>query len=158
VLWTKHVVEFEAEGQTRTRVNDHFWERPMLATDWSQPSAKARAAVASLKGAARSVIVAHVIDEKLTRGRDAPAVQKLEAETRHRLESYCRELEEAGIAAEPTMAFGKSVSDVIRLSREHQASMIVLGKTGKDWFQQYFLGGVSHRIAEASELPVMVVP
>jgi nucleotide-binding universal stress UspA family protein len=36
--------------------------------------------------------------------------------------------------------------------------MIVLGKTGKDWFQQYFMGGVSHRVAEDSELPVMVVP
>jgi nucleotide-binding universal stress UspA family protein len=158
VLWSKHVVEFEAEGQTRTRVNDRFWERPMLATDWSQPSAKARAAVASLKGAARSAIVAHVIDEKLTKGRDAHALQELEAETRRRLESCCRELKDAGIEAEPRLAFGKSVPEVIRLSREHQATMIVLGKTGKDWFQQYFMGGVSHRIAEASELPVMVVP
>jgi nucleotide-binding universal stress UspA family protein len=158
VLWSKHVVEFEAEGQTRTRVNDHFWERPMLATDWSQPSAKARAAVASLKGAAQSAIVAHVIDEKLTKGRDAHALQELEAETRRRLESCCRELKDAGIEAEPCLAFGKSVPEVIRLSREHQATMIVLGKTGKDWFQQYFMGGVSHRIAEASELPVMVVP
>jgi nucleotide-binding universal stress UspA family protein len=74
------------------------------------------------------------------------------------LETCCRELADAGIAAEPCLAFGKSVPDIIRLSREHQASMIVLGKTGKDWFQQYFMGGVSHRIAEASELPVMVVP
>jgi nucleotide-binding universal stress UspA family protein len=158
VLWSKHVVEFEAAGQTRTRVNDHFWERPMLATDWSQPSAKALAAVGSLKGAARSAIVAHVIDEKLTKGRDARALQELEAETRRRLEAYCRELADAGIEAEPRLAFGKPVPEVIRLSREHEASMIVLGKTGKDWFQQYFMGGVSHRMAEASELPVMVVP
>jgi nucleotide-binding universal stress UspA family protein len=158
VLWSKHVVEFETEGQTRTRVNDHFWERPMLATDWSQPSSKACAAVASLKGAARSAIVAHVIDEKLTKGRNAHAMQELEAETRRRLESCCRELKDAGIAAELHLSFGKPVPEVIRLSREHQSSMIVLGKTGKDWFQQYFMGGVSHRVAEASELPVMVVP
>ncbi len=158
VLWAKHLVEHEVEGQPVTRINDHFWERPMLATDWSPPSEKALAAVADLKGAAQSAVVAHVIDEKLTKGRDPSAVGEIEAETRRRLEGYCRRLQDAGLPAEPQLAFGKSVPEVIRLSREHGATMIVLGKTGKDWFQQYFLGGVSHRIAEASELPVMVVP
>jgi nucleotide-binding universal stress UspA family protein len=158
VLWAKHLVEHEVDGRVVTRVNDHFWERPLLATDWSPPSAKALAAVAALKGAATSAIVAHVVDEKLTKGREPAAVREVEAETRRRLEGYCRELQNLGLAAEPQLAFGKSVPEVIRLSREHHATMIVLGKTGKDWFQQYFLGGVSHRIAEASELPVMVVP
>jgi len=158
VLWSKHVVEFEVEGQTRSRVNDRFWERPMLATDWSEPSAKALAAVASLKGAAQSAIVAHVIDEKLSKGRGPQDRQNLEAETRRRLETYCRELKAEGLEAEPRQSIGKPVPEVLRLSRESHASMIVLGKTGKDWFQQYFMGGVSHRIAEASELPVLVVP
>jgi nucleotide-binding universal stress UspA family protein len=158
VLWAKHLVEHEVDGRTVTQVNSHFWERPLLATDWSPPSAKALAAVAALKGAARSAIVAHVIDEKLTKGRAATAVGEIEAETRRRLEGYCRKLQDLGLAAEPQLAFGKSVPEVIRLAREHRATMIVLGKTGKDWWQQYFLGGVSHRLAEASELPVMVVP
>ena len=84
--------------------------------------------------------------------------QICDAETRRRLETYCRELKAAGLEAEPRQSIGKPVPEVLRLSREYQASMIVLGKTGKDWFQQYFMGGVSHRIAEASELPVLVVP
>ena len=158
VLWAKHVVEHEVDGRTVTQVNSRLWERPLLAIDWSAPSAKALAAVGALKGAAQSAIVAHVIDEKLTKDREPTAVADIEAETRRRLEGCCRELQDLGLAAEPQLAFGKSVPEVIRLSREHRATMIVLGKTGKDWFQQYFLGGVSHRIAEASELPVMVVP
>jgi nucleotide-binding universal stress UspA family protein len=36
--------------------------------------------------------------------------------------------------------------------------MIALGRTGKDWLSEYFLGGVSHRVAENSELPVLLVP
>jgi nucleotide-binding universal stress UspA family protein len=36
--------------------------------------------------------------------------------------------------------------------------MIVMGRTGKDWLSQYWLGGVSHRIAETSELPVLLIP
>ena len=76
VLWAKHLVEHEVDGRVVTRVNDHFWERPLLATDWSPPSAKALAAVGALKGAATSAIVAHVIDEKLTKGREPAAVRR----------------------------------------------------------------------------------
>jgi nucleotide-binding universal stress UspA family protein len=36
--------------------------------------------------------------------------------------------------------------------------MIVMGRTGKDWFKEYWLGGVSHKVAELSELPVMLIP
>ena len=34
----------------------------------------------------------------------------------------------------------------------------VMGRTGKDWLQEYWLGGVSHRVAEMSERPVLIVP
>lgn len=40
----------------------------------------------------------------------------------------------------------------------HGATMIVMGRTGKDWFQEYWLGGVSHQVAELSELPVLLIP
>ncbi len=53
---------------------------------------------------------------------------------------------------------GKTAAEVIRLSRERGATMIAMGRTGKDWFKEYWLGGVSHRVAEHSELPVLLVP
>ncbi|MGB5617968.1 MAG: universal stress protein [Desulfobacterales bacterium] len=53
---------------------------------------------------------------------------------------------------------GKTAAEILRLSREQKATMIVMGHTGKDWFQEYWLGGVSHRLAEIPELPVLLVP
>lgn len=62
------------------------------------------------------------------------------------------------MTAETGISIGKTVSEIIRQSRERKATLIVMGRTGKDWFQEYWLGGVSHRVAEISELPVLLVP
>ncbi|MCK4620421.1 MAG: universal stress protein, partial [Desulfobacterales bacterium] len=47
---------------------------------------------------------------------------------------------------------------IVRVAREHKASMIVMGTTGKDRFKEFWLGSVSHRVTESSELPVLLVP
>ncbi|MEN8780194.1 MAG: universal stress protein [Desulfobacterales bacterium] len=60
--------------------------------------------------------------------------------------------------AESYLSIGKTAAEILRLSREQKATMIVMGRNGKDWFQEYWLGGVSHRVAEISELPVLLVP
>jgi hypothetical protein len=38
------------------------------------------------------------------------------------------------------------------MSRDFGATMIVLGRTGKDWFHQYWLGGVSHQGCRAQRI------
>jgi nucleotide-binding universal stress UspA family protein len=53
---------------------------------------------------------------------------------------------------------GRTVAEIIKMSRDYGATMIVMGRTGKDWFQEYWLGGVAHRVAELSELPVLLIP
>ena len=69
-----------------------------------------------------------------------------------------RQIDAAGIASESHLAVGRTVEEIIKLSREFNATMIVMGRTGKDWFQEYWLGGVSHQVAELSELPVLLIP
>lgn len=158
VLISKYMVQFEWENDQLTRTNDHIFERPMLATDWSQPSENARQRMSALKGLAKTILVVHVIDTKLTKGMNRDRRTEIEKESKKRLENYCRKIEQFGMNAEQHLSAGKTVQELIRLSRDHKASMIVMGRTGKDWFHEYWLGGVSHQIAELSELPVLVVP
>ena len=157
VLMSKYMVQFEWEGEQLTRTNEHVFERPMLATDWSQPSKNALMGMSALKGIAKTILVVHVIDAKLTKGMNKDSIDRLEKESKQRLENYCRQIGQFGIETEYHLSAGKTVPELIRLSRDHKASMIVMGKTGKDWFEQYWLGGVSHQVAELSELPVLVI-
>ncbi len=157
VLMSKYMVEFEWEGESLTKTNDHIFKRPLLATDWSEPSEKALQAVVDFKGIAEKIIITHNIGRRISKGMDKKAIQGLEAESKKRLAAFCRVVEDAGIEAEYHLAFGKTEEEIIRMSRDYSASMIVMGKTGKDWFHQYCLGGVSHRVAELSELPVLLI-
>jgi len=157
VLMSKFMVQFEWQGEQLARTNEHIFKRPLLATDWSRPSDNALHSMTAFKGLAEDVVVVHVMDAKLVKGMDAEQCSRLETESKRRLKKYCQQIEKFGIRAESHLASGKTVPELIRLSRDHQASMIVMGKTGKDWFQEYWMGGVSHQIAELSELPVLLL-
>lgn len=158
VLMSKYMVQFEWEGEMLTRVNDHIFRRPILATDWSEPSENALKALVAMKGLAEKIMVLHVIDDKISKGVDAEGLKALEKKSRQRLQAYCETVAKSGLKVESHLAFGKTAPEVIRMSREHKATLITMGRTGKDWFQEYWLGGVSHRVAETSELPVLLVP
>lgn len=158
VLISKYMVYCDMEGQCVRRVNEHPFARPLLATDWSKPSQNALEFITSLKGAVDKVDVVHVIGVKIAKGLDKTELYRIEKESKERLDKYCATLKEAGFEAEPHLTAGRTASEIIRLSRELNSTMIVQGTTGKDRVKEFFIGSVSHRIAEASELPTLLVP
>jgi len=158
ILMAKYMVHYEADDEELTRINDHIFVRPLLATDWSEPSQRARDVLSAFKGVAEKVLITHVIGAKISKGLDQEALTALRVESEKRLNAYCRQIETDGLAAESHLAVGRTVAEILKMSREHKATMIVMGRTGKDWLEEYWLGGVSHRIAELSEVPVLIIP
>lgn len=158
VLMSKYMVHYEWQGEPLMRTNDQIWKRPLLASDWSEPSRRALDATVALKGLVEKIIVTHVLGARRIKNLEPPAIKHLEDESVKRLHSYCREIEDAGIPSESHMAIGRTVEEIIKMSRDYNATMIVMGRTGKDWLHEYWLGGVSHKIAELSELPVLLIP
>jgi len=157
-LMGKYRVNYDSDGTELVKINDAIFTRPMLATDWSHPSQNAIEALKALSGVAEACVICHVIDEKLTKGIDEPAFEAIRQESRSRLDTVQQQLTGAPFNVSTCLAVGQTVPEILRTSREQEASMIVMGRTGKDWFEEYWLGGVTHRVAELSELPVMVVP
>lgn len=158
VLVSKYMVQFEWQGEMITKVNDHIFKSPLLATDWSDPSEKGLKMLSSLKGLADKVLVGHVIGVKISKGRTKAELDRIEKESKERLDDYCKRLSDERMNAEPHLFSGRSAPEIMRMAREHKASMIVMGTTGKDRLKAFWLGSVSHRVAETSELPVLLVP
>lgn len=158
VLMSKYMVHYEWEGESLMRTNAHIWKRPLLASDWSGPSRRALETSLALKGLVEKIIVSHVLGTRRLKNLEPSAVRRLENESEKRLQFYCRQIDDAGVQSESHLAMGRTVEELIRMSRDFDATMIVMGRTGKDWFREYWLGGVSHQIAELSELPVLLIP
>lgn len=158
ILVGKFAVEVTHDGKTETRINDRPFRRPLLATDWSTPSSNALAVLAGLKGLAEHVTVLHAIGRRLAHGMAAEGLADLKAESRKRLDSAVGRLRDAGIAADALLKQGRTVDQIIQAAQDEAASIIVMGRTGKDWLQEYWLGGVSHQVAEMAPLPVLLIP
>ena len=136
ILMHKYEVTYEMDGRTHTRVNDHLFKTPMVATDWSRPSLNALLAMEAFKGAATKIQVSHIIDTKLIKNQSEEEINRLKQESRNRLDNYCSRLDKMTLLSESYLAIGKTVVEIIRLSREYNATMIVMGRTGKDWFKE----------------------
>jgi len=158
ILVSKYMVRFEREGELVTQVNGRIFAKPLLATDWSKPSEKAMEVLMALKGSVEKAMVAHIIEVKIAKGHDKSGLERLEKESEKRLKEYCDTLKKNGIKAESHLSSGKSAHEIVRVAREHKASMIIMGTTGKDRFKEFWLGSVSYRVVEESELPVLLVP
>jgi nucleotide-binding universal stress UspA family protein len=158
ILVSKYMVRFEREGEVVTQVNDRIFTNPLLATDWSKPSEKAMEVLMALKGVVDKAMVTHIIEVKIAKGHDKSGLDRLEKESKRRLKDYCDRLRKAGINAESHLFSGKSAPEIVKVAREHKASMIIMGTTGKERFKEFWLGSVSHQVAEESELPVLLAP
>jgi len=84
--------------------------------------------------------------------------QRIEAESREHLHQLCEILEQVGLPCEPHLAAGDKLSEVLRLSGELNSTMIILGTTGKDRLRAFFKGSLSQEVAEASDLPTLLIP
>ena len=158
VLVSKFMVSYEIEGEHHQRMNDRIFERPMLVTDWSEPSLRALNFLKSIQGIVEEALIFHDIDVELVKkkhGEDLDTLKKISTE---KLGTFCKELDKEGTACETHLGAGKILDEILRISRDRQASMIILGTSGKGWLSEFIHGSVSHEVVKMSELPSLLVP
>jgi len=136
---------------------DKPFERPLLATDWSPASQRALEYLLPLKAVVQKVNVIHVANEKDLKG-SAMEIQKVRKESRAKLDAMVDRLNDNGIDARAHVYVGDPVQEIERAAADFQASMIVLGSSGKSAWQERWLGSTPRIIAEKSDYPTFVVP
>ncbi|OHD65607.1 MAG: universal stress protein family protein [Spirochaetes bacterium RBG_13_51_14] len=140
------------------KINEHPFEKPLLAVDWSPASKKAVKFIAGLKNVVKEVQVVHVASEKSVKGDSAMDVQKIRKESRQKMEEMCAILRAEGIKAEEHLYIGNTVEQIEKAAHERQATMIVAGTSGRESLKEKFLGSVPRQLAEKSVYPTLFVP
>ncbi len=76
-----------------------------------------------------------------------------------RLERLKEQLTEDG-AEEVTLElpYGAPAGEIVRLTRERQASIVVMGCQGRGFMAEVFLGSVSHNVAHNAPAPLLLIP
>lgn len=158
-LVSKYMVQFQWDNATLTRVNDKLFEMPMVAVDLTERTENILAFLTSLRGAVKKAFIFYNVDVKISKEKDTPETGMAEKERTARLENYCEKLKAAGIDAEVHLGAGGMLDEMIRVSRERKASMIVIGNTSEHRFLNNILNrSLSYQVAKTSELPTLLVP
>jgi nucleotide-binding universal stress UspA family protein len=65
---------------------------------------------------------------------------------------------DAGVAYERTIAQGDPAEELLKLCRDNEFDLIVLGTIGKSGLTKFLLGSVAERVVRLVHIPVLVVP
>jgi nucleotide-binding universal stress UspA family protein len=133
------------------------FETPVLATDWSPASLRAVDYMMELKGIIHKIHLVHVADQKKLSG-SAMAIQKTRKEIRRRLDQICHTFEAEGIPASPHIYVGSPDQEIEKAARDCQATLIVMGSSGKANWVERWLGSTPRNIAEKSDYPTLLIP
>jgi nucleotide-binding universal stress UspA family protein len=135
-----------------------LFQRILLATNGSASSRNAvgvAADIAQKYGA--EVVVLHVRDQ-ITNLHGYQVEQR--DETADLVEKIVRQLKDAGVSARgevETGSFGSVPHIILKMAKELDAGLIVMGSRAPSDWEGLFLGSITHRVLHLAECPVFVV-
>jgi nucleotide-binding universal stress UspA family protein len=142
-----------------------MFDRILYPTDFSDVSMKAVSYVKQLKDAgAKEVTVLHVIDARFLIGTAhevAIDYEGVENELRkvadEKGNKIVAEFREKGLDAKLKIERGNPFQEILRVAKEEDVSLIVIGSHGRSNVEEMLLGSVSEAVIRKAVQPVMVV-
>jgi len=110
-----------------------------------------------VKTGVEKVTLLHVQDrEKIADGHES-RLESFNEIDKQRLEDLKSNLKGAK-QIEISIPYGFPVEEIMKAVEAGKVSQVIMGSQGRGYIQEIFMGGVSHKIARTSGIPVMLVP
>ncbi len=130
----------------------------LVPVDWSDCAMKAVDYVACLKDqGVQEIVVAHVMDEHALQYSEAKQIEEVRQDDLERLEHTKARLGLAGFQVRTHLHFGTPHKEVLRIAREENITLIVMGHHGKGWFKNLVIGSTTERVLREAHTSVLVV-
>ncbi|MCL5421148.1 MAG: universal stress protein [Nitrospirae bacterium] len=154
----KYPAAFGADKEACQRICKRLFTRVFYPTDWSDCAQEALRYLKGLKEAGvEDVIVAHVMDEKAMKLQSSEKFKEFERVDKEKLEMVKEELEKEGFNVKIHLHVGRAGVDLIKIAREEDVSLIVMGSHGKGYVEGILWGSVSRNVVEYSDRPVLLI-
>jgi nucleotide-binding universal stress UspA family protein len=157
-LVSKYMVQFKLDGVPVTKINDRIFEMPLIAVDWSDVSQRAVRFLVEFREVIKKVFIFHNIAIKISAAHKKEEIRQMEEESTKRLEGFSKLLQKSGMETELHIGAGEILDEILRISRERKASMIVIGNTCRGRLHEMLHKSISYQVAKKSELPTLLVP
>jgi len=134
------------------------FRRILYPTDWSECARDALHYLKGMKDAGvGEVVAAHVMDEKAMTLQPEEKFREFERIDREKLLQVKEDLEKEGFKVKTVLQAGNPRTELIRIARQEDVSLIVMGAHGKGRMEGILWGSVSRNTAEYSERPILLI-
>ena len=143
-----------------------MFKKILYPTDFSDVSKKALGYIKQLRqSGAKEVVVLHVLDlratEALHRFMEESKIQELKEnrknEATKQLMDIKKDLKEADLAVNTRLETGIPIREILRIEKEEDISLVVIGSHGVSNLEEIFLGSVSEKVIRKCKKPVLVI-
>jgi len=141
-----------------------MFSKILYPTDFSDIARKALPYVEQLRNAgADEVVILHVIDSGsldllcYDPGHYRTIENNLKELALENSNFIKRHIEKTGMSAKVLIKIGNPASKILKVEKEEQASVIVIGSHGKSNIEEMLIGSVSERVVRNATCPVLVV-
>lgn len=139
-------------------VRGDLFARVLLPTDFSDAAERALARVAQSCGRMGSAVhVLHVQDVRRVRPHLEDRLDEFDRVDALRLDRIAEHLRGVGAAqVSHEIVVDHPVRAIVGVAQRWQATLVVVGRTGRGWLRELALGSTAHEVARRSPVPVLV--
>lgn len=134
------------------------FERPLLATCFSETGQKAIDYLKPMSQVIKKVTVIHVADPKSLKESSAMGVQKTRKKIRRKLDELCDILIDEGIDASPAVYVGNPAKEIVTAAKECNATMVIAGASATPSIKEKLIGSTSRFLTEKTIFPTLLIP
>jgi nucleotide-binding universal stress UspA family protein len=137
-----------------------FRENVLYCTDFSETAEQAFAHVERIaESGAKRITLLHVQDRTRIEKYLSDRLPEFNEIDRGRLETLRARLAQQGCEdIRIEIPYGLPSQEILRLAREEEYHLIVMGNRGRGFYAEAFLGSVSLQVVRAAPAPVLLVP
>lgn len=128
-----------------------------VALDFSESDSKLLSYAIAQGNTHATYLLIHIVESVSARllGRESDDYETKEDE--RRLLAYKKALQEKGYKAEIGLGFDKRAGEIVRITKEQQADMLVIGAHGHSGLQDFIHGQTINTVRHDLKIPVLVV-
>jgi nucleotide-binding universal stress UspA family protein len=152
-----------------------MFETILYPTDFSDSAVKSMAYIKALKSAgAAKVLLVNVIHQRVLdtldtmqkatyfqdgrfQGDTEKTIEKMEEDRLKKLVPIVADLEAVGLKVDVKVLKGFPHKEILKIEKEEDISVIVLGSHGRNNFRRARMGAVSEKVMRRSKAPVLLV-
>jgi nucleotide-binding universal stress UspA family protein len=155
VLLDKFPMSADTDPESYCRNCPRLLERVLVALDLSKVSKHMQPYVQGIIDAgAKNITLFHVVQARKYKMDDDERFK----EVRKKLEEFRDHLDVKNCNVEIHMHFGTTTYNILEAARETDATLIMLGTTGKSYLMGTTLGSTSEEVIKGSTRPMLLIP